>query len=149
MIEITRLFGFDSGHRILRHESKCANLHGHRYSAEVTCTAPALDDLGRVVDFSKIKELVGGWIDENWDHTMLLHVDDPILKIHVDAPKWMNEQLFGPKRPYIMQSNPTAENMSAELFAVATTLLADIGITVTQIKLYETPNCFAVYRKYP
>ena len=63
-------------HRIPRHESKCAAFHGHRYAAELTCLAP-LDDRGRVIDFGVVKERVGGWIDENWDHTAILQRDDP------------------------------------------------------------------------
>ena len=58
MIEITRRLEFDAGHRVLGHEGKCKNLHGHRYSAEITVTAPDLDGLGRVIDFGVIKEKV-------------------------------------------------------------------------------------------
>ena len=38
------------------HESKCAHLHGHNYKFEFHCTAGSLDNVGRVIDFSDIKE---------------------------------------------------------------------------------------------
>ena len=57
--------------------SRCAAFHGHRYVAEITCTAPSLDDRGRIVDFGVIKERVGTWIDQTWDHTALLMRTDP------------------------------------------------------------------------
>ena len=44
-ITCTRLLAWDAAHRIPRHESKCAALHGHRYTAEITCAAEALDDI--------------------------------------------------------------------------------------------------------
>lgn len=139
-ISITRLFGFDYGHRVLGHEGKCASLHGHRGTAEVTCTADRLDSLGRVIDFSKIKELVGGWIDEHWDHTMILHCDDPLLSYSVK-----NDNVFGPKRPFDMGlGNPTAENLASLLLETANDLLEPYGIRAVQVRFWETPNCFAV-----
>lgn len=137
-ISITKLLSFDAGHRLLAHPGKCSSLHGHRYTAEITVTAASLDKLGMVIDFGKVKELVGGWIDANWDHTMILHMDDPLL---------FHPRLFGPRRPYIMASNPTAENMAAELLEVAGRLLGEQGMLVEQVKLWETPNCFSLCRK--
>lgn len=75
-ITICKRIEWDAAHRVLRHESKCATLHGHRYAAEIACSADALDDLGRVIDFGVIKEVVGKWIDDNWDHNTLLNRDD-------------------------------------------------------------------------
>lgn len=155
MTTITRIFGFDAGHRILGHESKCANLHGHRYTAEVTVTAPELDGLGRVIDFSKIKELVGDWIDEHWDHSMILNSGDPLMNLvretfekgDYSPESWGNikEKIFGPKPPYLMPDNPTAENMAKWLFGQSVRLLSPLGMEMVRVKLWETPNCFAVY----
>ena len=79
MPTVTRKLEWDSGHRVLNHGGKCRHLHGHRYVAEITVEATQLNDLGMVVDFSLIKERVGKWIDENWDHNFLAHPEDPIL----------------------------------------------------------------------
>lgn len=138
MLSITRRLEFDAGHRVLGHEGKCAHLHGHRYRADVEVTAPALDRLGRVIDFSMVKMLVGGWIDDNWDHNILLHPNDPLLQ----CPG----EVFGPKTPFVMEGNPTAENMARELFYISRNLLTDHGLEVVSITMYETPNCWAVYR---
>ena len=51
-----RRLEFDSGHRVLRHESKCRHVHGHRYVLELTCAAAQLDDLGRVIDFGVTRQ---------------------------------------------------------------------------------------------
>ena len=67
MIECTRRIKFDAGHRVHLHESKCRNAHGHQYIVFIYATAENLDKLGRVIDFSVLKEKFHGWIDDNWD----------------------------------------------------------------------------------
>lgn len=76
---ITKRLEFDYGHRLVGHESKCAHYHGHRGAVEVTVEAEALDGVGRVIDFSAIKSEFGTWLDETFDHAMLLRDDDPLL----------------------------------------------------------------------
>lgn len=148
MPQITRRLEFDAGHRILRHESKCAHLHGHRYVAEITVKSPELDDKGRVVDFGVIKELIGGWIDENWDHNILLNEQDPLVLLTKPALSIsvQSEDIFGGKEPYIMANelNPTAEVMAEELLKISQGLLpAPLELRVIHVRLFETPNCWA------
>lgn len=150
MVQITRRLEFDAGHRLVGHESKCANLHGHRYRAEITVSAPELDGVGRVVDFSVVKKEVGGWIDEHWDHNMILHVDDPLAPFGSLPDCCVNllHDILGAKKPYIMPHalNPTAENMAWVLFGIAWELFSDTPLVVEHVRLYETPNCWADYR---
>ena len=127
MITVTRQIGFDAGHRILNHEGKCRNLHGHRYLAEITCmatdTSNELDPLGRVIDFSLVKGMVGGWINAYWDHNMIFNRQDPVLRLALEQTMDWPEGLLGPKEPYVMECNPTAENMACELWRVAAGIL--------------------------
>lgn len=151
MITITRKLEFDAGHRVLGHEGKCANLHGHRYVAELTATASGLDKIGRVIDFSVLRTLVGGWIDEHWDHNMLLNSKDPLLLCYQYPLAMLKHetntragQVLGPKAPYVfMDMNPTAEVMATVLLKKAQELLTPHGLTVAKVRLYETPNCWA------
>jgi len=134
-VTCTRRLEWDAMHRIPRHESKCAAFHGHRYAAELTCLAP-LDDRGRVIDFSVVKERVGGWIDDNWDHTAILQRDDPDPAIQLLAA---SNAAYG--RPvYWMDVPPTAEQLAAELARVAQDLLADTGVKLVRVRIWETPN---------
>ena len=143
MITITRRLEFDYGHRVLGHEGKCRHLHGHRGVVEITVQAPELDSIGRVVDFGVIKRLVGGWIDNNWDHNFLMHPDDPLNKIIRDAQD--KDDPFQGREPYVMrEGNPTAENMAKELFYVAQVLLT-FDLEVIKIRIWETPSCYADY----
>ena len=136
MITCTRRLEWDAMHRIPRHESKCAAFHGHRYAAEITAVAPALDDRGRVVDFGVVKERVGGWIDAHWDHTAILMEGDPDPAVQAIAA---SNAAFG--RPvYWLPLPPTAETIAEELARIATDLLADTGVTVVRVRVWETPN---------
>lgn len=134
MVTVTRRLEWDAMHRIPLHESKCRAFHGHRYVAEITCVAPQLDELGRVVDFGVIKSLVGTWIDDHWDHTAILMSGDPEATPIAEA----NERLGRPV--YWMKAHPTAENIVSELAGVAQRLLDPTGVTVVRIRLWETPN---------
>lgn len=136
----TRRIEFDAAHRVLRHESKCSSLHGHRYFVEIQVSAPGLDSVGRVVDFGVLKKVIGGWIDEHWDHTTLVNYEDTLLRAFCDA-----EFAKGKKAPFYFDGEPTAENMVAFLAEQSTTLLARVAPTlmVEHIRLYETPNCWS------
>jgi len=134
MVTCTRRLEWDAMHRIPLHESKCRAFHGHRYAAEITCAIPELDELGRVVDFGVVKERVGGWIDDNWDHTAILMKGDPAAAPIAEANARFGRPVYWTDRP------PTAEVIVAELAGHAQRLLADTGVTVVRIRLWETPN---------
>ncbi|MBU0551911.1 6-carboxytetrahydropterin synthase [Myxococcota bacterium] len=138
-ITATRRLEWDALHRVPRHEGRCRAYHGHRYTAEITCAADALDDRGRVVDFGVIKGEVGQFIDQRWDHTALLMRDDPDPAIPVIAKA--NEALGRPV--YWLDGPPTAENIAAELGRISAKLLEKHRVRVVHVRVYETPNCWA------
>lgn len=155
MAEITRRFEFDAAHRVLGHEGKCANLHGHRYVALVTVETAELDTLGRVIDYSVLKEEIGRWIDRKWDHNTLLNSDDPLVSILGDQSLKELEKLppsetlhTNLKMPYVFEkNNPTAENIAAYLLTVCKVILNRYPeLEVTKVEVFETPNCSAVAR---
>lgn len=133
MIACTRKLDFCSGHRVYGHESKCAHLHGHNYTALVTASAP-LDSIGRVIDFSVIKEKLGSWIDTHWDHGFILWDKDVEARDAVLS--------VAPSKLFLLPSNPTAENLASYLLdVVSPSLFSDVHIS--EVTLWETPNCYA------
>ena len=138
MMTITRRLEWDAAHRVLRHESKCSTLHGHRYAALLTVSAPELDPCGRVIDFGVVRERVGTWIDANWDHTTLVNRADENLLLFCDR-----DHIAGKRSPYVFEGEPTAENIAATLLAIARALLEGTGVRVDAVTVYETPNCSA------
>lgn len=132
----TRRFEWDAAHRVMRHESKCKNLHGHRYVAEVTTSAVSLDPLGRVIDFGVVKRILGTWIDEMLDHGTMIHVMDTGIAKLCEANQW---------KFFTMSVNPTAENIAEMIFRIGSELLAPQGVQVDRVRVYETPNCYAEF----
>ena len=137
--EAVRRIQFCSGHRVHKHESKCAHPHGHNYVAFIHARAEDLDGIGRVVDFSVLKEKVGTWIEENWDHGFLYMKGDLDMEIVFKDSGYKN---------YPMMDNPTAENMAKHLVEeVAPIEMKGTGIEVYKVTLWETENCYALYSK--
>jgi 6-pyruvoyltetrahydropterin/6-carboxytetrahydropterin synthase len=135
MFRVTKEIYFCYGHRLLNYAGKCKNLHGHNGKAVVTLETAGLDALGMVVDFSRIKQSVGAWIDETLDHKMILHRDDPALP----ELRRLGEPVV------VLDVNPTAENIARLICDHA---LAQ-GLPVTEVTLWETETSFATYRPGP
>ena len=136
-VTCTRLLKADVGHRVYGHEGKCRHPHGHEYRFEITAQADYLDFLGRVIDFSVLKQSVGGWIDENWDHAFLVYEKDIAL---AEALLSLNDS----RPPVVVPWNPTAENIANHvLTVVCPKVLAGSGVVVTKVKVWETENCYA------
>lgn len=131
MFRVTRQIDFCYGHRLLNYEGKCRYLHGHNGRAVIVIEADHLDERGMVLDFSDIKRVVSGWIDETLDHRMILHRDDPAVP--------MLRQLGEPM--YLLDVNPTAENIARLIFDFT----ASQGFPIVEARLWETPNCFATF----
>lgn len=133
MFRVTREIDFCYGHRLLDYDGKCRHLHGHNGRAVIVIESPKLDARGMVLDFNDIKRVVSRWIDENLDHRMILRRDDPA------AP--LLEKLGEPL--YLLDVNPTAENIAKLIFDFT----AQQGFPVVESRLWETPRCFATYRR--
>lgn len=135
MHTITRTHEIACGHRVFGHESKCAHLHGHNYTFELTC-AGELDGLGRVIDFGVIKERLCAWLESTWDHRMLLWEKDPLAPVlaHLD-PKTV-----------LVPFNPTAENMAQFLVeTVGPEALRGTGVVLLGVTVWETAKCCATF----
>lgn len=133
MITCTRRVQFCAGHRVMGHENCCARIHGHNFVALFTAHA-ALDTVGRVIDFSVLKDKLGGWIDRNWDHGFIAFEKD------VEVVKAVS--LVASSRLFLLPVNPTSENLADYLLTVVCPLeLEGTGVTVIKVVLYETENC--------
>lgn len=139
--EITREIGIDAAHRVPDHQSKCHNIHGHRYRIEATVKGPLVgqgQETGMVMDFGFIKDEMMKAIDEPADHAMILYTNDPLAdKIKVVCGKLLEVDFV-----------PTAENLAAYWYKQ----LRDIIHQRTQgsawlkcITVHETPNCRSTF----
>lgn len=142
-MRITRRLEFDAGHRIPHHDSQCRHLHGHRYAIEVTVNGNVIladsdPEQGMVADFGSIKALVQQHIVAPWDHAFLAYVKDAaVLEFLASLPG---------HRTVVFDAPPTAEHLAATaLRKLATAFEAVYGprLRIEQVRIYETPNCWA------
>ena len=142
MITAERYHDISCGHRVFGHESKCAHLHGHNYRIYFTLKGDetpenqmGLDKVGRVLDFSWIKEKLCMWLEDAWDHKMLIWAKDP----------WY-DALYQLDRKGLVEVpfNPTAENMAQYLLdTVGPRQLIGTGCTLIKVTVEETRKCAA------
>ena len=132
MYRVSKSVAFCYGHRLLDYEGKCRHLHGHNARAVITLESKVLDERGMVEDFSEVKRLVWSWLDEEIDHTLLLHRDDPVLPVLQSAGE----------RVMVTDENPTAEVIARMIYE----FVAGKGYPVTGVTLWETETSHASYR---
>lgn len=143
-ISCSRRLHFSAGHRLLDHEGACAHLHGHNYVVWLKAEpveGAGVDGIGRVVDFSVLKERVGTWIDRYWDHGFIVHEKDRVVRrLLAEA----GEELEHGQKVFALPFNPTAENLARYLLEViCPAVLVGTGARVTAVCVEETENCNA------
>lgn len=131
-IELT----FDAGHRQLYYQGKCESPHGHTFKAEIMVSSDHVDRMGFVVDFVELKNRISLWIDENWDHAFLINKQDSELL------KALNS--LTQKKIFILEGNPSAENMAKYLYDHVNTLYGDL---VSKVVIWESPIQYAEYSR--
>ena len=94
-------------------------------------------NVGRVIDFSVIKDKLCNWLEDNWDHKFILWEKDP----------WtVTFQEIDPEGLVIVDFNPTAENMAEYLVnVIAPIQLRDTGVKLIKCDIEETRKCSASY----
>jgi len=144
-IVVTQRIEWDMGHRLGDgYASKCRHAHGHRYIAELSFTAPTLDEFGMVLDFGDIKRLAKGWVDANIDHAFLVYDKDTALLKFLQTEK---------NRHFVVAFNTTVENIANWLGIQLQTVIDNDdtakvrGVTLAKVRVYETPNGWAEWTK--
>jgi 6-pyruvoyltetrahydropterin/6-carboxytetrahydropterin synthase len=140
---ITRRLEFDAGHRIPSHHSKCRHLHGHRYAIEVTLsgniiTEAGATEQGMVMDYSEVKRIANVAVVDVWDHAFLVHRQD------VEVLQFL--QSLDNHKTVVLDSPPTAENLALTAFRILDVAYQDTygnHLRLEQVRLFETPNCWA------
>jgi 6-pyruvoyltetrahydropterin/6-carboxytetrahydropterin synthase len=91
-----------------------------------------------VLDFSEVKDVVKALVVDQWDHAFLVYRGDTLLREFLESQP--------DHRTVVLDVVPTAENLAAEAFgrlAARIGQLCDKQLTLENVRLYETPNCWA------
>ena len=115
----------------MNHPGKCRHLHGHSARVSITLESDQLNDQGMVCDFSDIKKFASQWIDDNLDHNMLLHKDDPVLPMLLESGE----------RVMVVDEHPTAEFLAKMIFDY----VASGNFPVKSVSVWETDSANASY----
>jgi 6-pyruvoyltetrahydropterin/6-carboxytetrahydropterin synthase len=108
-------FEWTSGHRLAGHSGRCAALHGHNYRARVTVEGPINVSSGLVMDFDDLLGCSRDWVEQNWDHCLLVGPGDE-LGGTVDALGLLNAR--AKRSVVVMDAPPSAEVIATTLATV-------------------------------
>lgn len=171
---VNRRIEIDAAHRIPDHRSACRHLHGHRYIIEARCAAAKLrasgGERGMVVDFGFLGGLMRRQIHDPCDHGLIVSIDDHDLlaclapfESNDTVGRWRaglrdaverhgcatdeGNALAG--RLYVIAEPPTAEVLAEHWFhrlAAGVAEASDGAAELTEVIVWETPNCWGSYR---
>lgn len=138
---ITRKGSFDAAHRVMHQTSACRFYHGHLYQYELTFEYIDVEAIGYAIDFKEIKRIACQFIEDHFDHGFIANPEDiPILKAIADTNSRVWTMSIDGNNRFC---NPTAENIAKELFLGVELVMKNYPkLSLKQIRLYETPNCF-------
>lgn len=128
---------FDAAHFLTDYHGKCENLHGHRWrvvaylAQQELCKEGTHKDM--VLDFGEFKSALRK-LTEELDHSFI--VEEGSLKQETLA--CLEKEGFVLT---IMPFRTTAENLARYFY----NRLAELGLPVSEIEVYETPNNCAIY----
>ena len=111
---------FSAAHALRGYPGDCARVHGHNWIIDVFVRCNKLNEIGIGLDFREIKERVKRVL-KDLDHFNL------------------NEL------PVFQDVNPTSENIAKFLYKELSRHLNSDSITVSKIKVSETPGAGAFY----
>jgi len=130
---VTKIFNFETGHRLSDYEGKCKNIHGHSYRLEVKIKGE-INNQGMIIDFGTLKAIVNKIIDANFDHKIILKEDSRFNK--------KLKAVLSKDSMYLVNYNPTAENMVIDFYTRIGKELPK-GLAIDRIRLYETATSYA------
>lgn len=140
MFKIAKEFSFDMAHMLDGHDGKCQNLHGHTYKLQVEVTGNLhLDGAkrGMLMDYSDLKALVKQHILDPMDHAFIYDLqsekETKVAQLLMD----LDSKVYG------IPSRTTAEEMAKYMFEK----LANVGLPVSLIRLWETPTSYCEYSR--
>jgi 6-pyruvoyltetrahydropterin/6-carboxytetrahydropterin synthase len=134
---IQKSYKFYAAHRNEELDGKCRNIHGHRYGIRCFFEVERSGSISTLFeDFdSKIEPL----LKDQYDHSMLINVDDPLyesLCLHMERT--------GEDLKLVRFSDPTSvENLAYRLF----TEITQMGFLLDRLEVQETDTSVVEYTR--
>ena len=134
---IRKEYKFYAAHRNEDLHDKCSNIHGHRYGLICFFEVERTGSISTL--FSDFDAKIEPYLKSNYDHAMLINVNDPLYLTLCDHMKRTGEDFRFKKF-----NEPTSvENLSWHLFSEITAM----GFILSKIEVKETDSSVFVYSK--
>ena len=134
---IRKEYKFYAAHRNEDLHDKCSNIHGHRYGVICFFEVERTGSISSL--FSDFDAKIEPYLKSNYDHAMLINVNDPLYLTLCDHMKRTGEDFRFKKF-----NEPTSvENLSWHLFSEITAM----GFILAKIEVKETDSSVFVYSK--
>lgn len=128
---------FDAAHFLTDYHGKCENLHGHRWRVVAYIAQAELCKEGThkdmVLDFGEFKKEVRA-LTEEFDHSFIVEEGS----LQAETLSCLENEGF---TLTILPFRTTAENLAHYFYD----RLAEKGLSISEIEVYETPNNCAIY----
>jgi len=134
MYVIRKLAKFEMAHKLVdAYSDDCKyNVHGHTYTLELFFKDKELDSNGFIVDFKKIKDELGGYIN-SWDHCLVL--------FHKEPAELIATLRKNVRKLKIVDYNPTAEAMCKDIYTYVKGKFSQLF----KVRLHETDSGYAEF----
>jgi 6-pyruvoyltetrahydropterin/6-carboxytetrahydropterin synthase len=139
IVRVSKKFTFDMAHALYGYDGPCKNIHGHTYMLTVTLRGTILNQAntpknGMVIDFTDFKQIVSKAVLNEFDHSLVLNAFSPHANLND-----LNDNF---EKINYVPYQPTCENMLLDFLDRIRKKLP-INVTVSNIKLEETPSSYA------
>jgi len=121
MFEVSVTSHFSAAHHLDGYRGGCEAQHGHNWEVEVFVAGDSVDEIGMLVDFREVKEVLAAELDK------LDHRDLNTLEVFDGR-------------------NPTSERIAEFLFNGLSEKLNAEGRRVSKVSVQETPGAKASYQ---
>lgn len=162
MYIISKEIGFDYGHRVPDHRSKCFSPHGHRGKVVAYCKSDRVikqgEQTGMVLDFGFLKDILTTKIHDVLDHAFIFSIKDErclkMFSLYESMIEFKPSERFKLEtsgqgfKCVIMDASPTAENLAECIFYTIYNEVidrSDKNAILYQIDFWETPTSMASY----
>lgn len=120
MYELSVKKHFSAAHHLSGYNGKCAEMHGHNWEIDVFVAGEKLNDIGILLDFRLLKDMVGDILGE-LDHADLNQLDS------------------------FKTANPTSENIARFVCDRLSERIEELNCRVSRVIVRETPETSASY----
>lgn len=134
---VQKEYKFYAAHRNEQLKDKCSNLHGHRYGLKCFFEVERTGALTTL--FGDFDAKVEPFLKANYDHGMLIHVEDPLYETLQEHMRRTGECL----RLRVFPAPTTVENLAYHLF----TEITEMGFTLQKIEVRETDTSVISYTR--